>query len=241
MKLMIKSDLLTMKSTLAQLAVIYVIVALVMCVAMQTLVGGIAALVTMTPLMLLFSLAATDEQNGWERFRLTLPLTRRQIIAGRYCSMLLISLITLVFAFALFLLIGVVAGALANGQGQEGLLGTLTLQANPPEILLAAEVAALLFILLIMTLVLPLIARFGMTKATRVVPLLFVLAGAMVIGYLGTDFFDSNQALASVGMWLETGDWWNLGPVCAGLLVVILALYALSALVATKLYEGREF
>ncbi|MEI3548858.1 MAG: ABC-2 transporter permease [Adlercreutzia sp.] len=87
MKAMIVSDFAVLRSAILQLLGICAIIALFMGYAMGTLVGGAAAIAAMPPFMLLFSLAATDEQNNWERFRLTLPLTRRQVVFGRYASL----------------------------------------------------------------------------------------------------------------------------------------------------------
>ncbi len=95
MKAMIVSDFAVLRSALLQLVGICVVIALFMGYAMGTLVGGAAAIAAMPPFMLLFSLAATDEQNGWERFRLTLPLTRRQVVFGRYASLALIAVSTI--------------------------------------------------------------------------------------------------------------------------------------------------
>ena len=81
MKAMIVSDFAVLRSAILQLLGICAIIALFMGYAMGTLVGGAAAITAMPPFMLLFSLAATDEQNGWERFRLTLPS-----LAARWCS-----------------------------------------------------------------------------------------------------------------------------------------------------------
>ena len=100
MKAMIVSDFAVLRSALLQLVGICVVIALFMGYAMGTLVGGAAAIAAMPPFMLLFSLAATDELNGWERFRLTLPLTRRQVVFGRYASLGLIAAATIAFSLA---------------------------------------------------------------------------------------------------------------------------------------------
>ena len=82
MKAMIVSDFAVLRSALLQLLGICAIIALFMGYVMGA-VGTAAAIAAMVPFMGLFSLAAYDEQNNWERFRLTLPLTRRQVVFGR--------------------------------------------------------------------------------------------------------------------------------------------------------------
>ena len=88
MKAMIVSDFAVLRSALLQLLGICAIIALFMGYVMGA-VGTAAAIAAMVPFMGLFSLAAYDEQNNWERFRLTLPLTRRQVVFGRYASIAL--------------------------------------------------------------------------------------------------------------------------------------------------------
>ena len=48
----------------------------------------------MIPLLYLFSIAAYDEMNEWQTYRLTLPTTRKDIMIGRYASLLFVALIS---------------------------------------------------------------------------------------------------------------------------------------------------
>lgn len=183
MKAMIVSDFAVLRSALLQLVGICVVIALFMGYAMGTLVGGAAAIAAMPPFMLLFSLAATDELNGWERFRLTLPLTRRQVVFGRYASLGLIAAATIAFSLALsFLLLGVISCMPGRAYCPEG----LTPADNPPAALVGSVVGAVGVITLGMAVTLPLIFRFGMTRATRLVPVVVVIAIAA-----GISFFDA--------------------------------------------------
>ena len=179
MKAMIVSDFAVLRSAILQLLGICAIIALFMGYAMGTLVGGAAAIAAMPPFMLLFSLAATDEQNGWERFRLPLPLPRRQVVFGRYASLALVAIGTIVFALALsFLLLGVIS-CMPAGTLPEG----LTPAENPPAALVGSVVGAVGVITLGMAVTLPLVFRFGMTRATRFVPVVVVIAIACGIGF----------------------------------------------------------
>lgn len=90
MKAMIVSDFAVLRSVLLQLLGICLVIALFMGYVMGA-VGTAAAIAAMVPFTGLFSLAAYDEQNNWERFRLTLPLTRRQVVFGRYASIALLT------------------------------------------------------------------------------------------------------------------------------------------------------
>ena len=53
--------------------------------------AGAFAISAMSPIMAMTSLAGLDNQNGWERYRATLPLTRKDIICARYLSIIVFS------------------------------------------------------------------------------------------------------------------------------------------------------
>lgn len=234
MKAMIVSDFAVLRSALLQLVGICVVIALFMGYAMGTLVGGAAAIAAMPPFMLLFSLAATDELNGWERFRLTLPLTRRQVVFGRYASLGSSpqppSLSPWRCRFCCWASSPVCrAGILPEG---------LTPADNPPAALVGSVVGAVGVITLGMAVTLPLIFRFGMTRATRLVPVVVVIAIAA-----GISFFDAGiqptGVLASLAQWLDTGS--NYLLLAIAMVAAVALVYAASALIAAKLYEKREF
>lgn len=46
--------------------------------------AGACAVSAMSPIMVMSSLAGFDNQNGWERYRATLPFSRKDIICARY-------------------------------------------------------------------------------------------------------------------------------------------------------------
>lgn len=235
MKTMMVSDFCAMKSALAQMAGILAAAGIVMAWAMDTAVGAAAAVGAMAPFMYLFSVGALDEQNGWERFRLTLPLTRRQVVFGRYGSTAVVA----VAAAVVGLLVGLLVTAVADAVGNEGgLLTGLSSVQNPLEALVCSVVLTLTVFLVGAAVALPLMARFGMTKATRFVPLVVVLA--MVLGIAALDTPLSSGVLAEWGAWV-TGDVWHGALLVGGALLAAAVLYGASALIAARLYEQREF
>ena len=146
----------------------------------------------------------------------------------------LIAAATIAFSLALsFLLLGVIscmpAGILPEG---------LTPADNPPAALVGSVVGAVGVITLGMAVTLPLIFRFGMTRATRLVPVVVVIAIAA-----GTSFFDAGiqptGVLASLAQWLDTGS--NYLLLAIAMVAAVALVYAASALIAAKLYEKREF
>ena len=234
MKTMIVADFSTMRSALLQLVGISLIIALFMGVIADTVVGPVAVIISMMPFMFLFSLAAVDEQNGWERFRLTMPITRRQVVFGRYASIALLTVATALFGLLLAAVIIGVATALPAGTAPAG----LTAEANPPAMIVGAAVGSVVVIAVGSSVALPLITRFGMTRGARIVPLVVVMAMVTAIGIIG-DGAAIDSALAGLVQWLDTGN--NYLLLAVAMLLVVAAIYIASAFLSAKLYEGREF
>lgn len=99
MKAMIFSDLITSKNAFVQLLLISIVICGFLAWGTGEVIVGTAAMATMAPLMYLFSIFAYDEMNGWERFRMTLPLTKHQVAYGRYVSMLIVSVVSMLAAW----------------------------------------------------------------------------------------------------------------------------------------------
>lgn len=235
MKAMMVSDFCVMKNALLQMVGILAAVGVVMAWAMDTVVGAAAAVGAMVPFMYLFSVGSLDEQNGWERFRLTLPLTRRQVIFGRYGSTAAVAVAAAVGGLLMGTLITLVVGALG---GEEGWASGLSAAQNPPEALLTSTLLTLAVFLLGAAVALPLMARFGMTKATRFVPLVVVLAMALGVAALETPL--SSGVLAEWSAWVM-GDALHGALLVGDALLAAVVLYVVSAFVAARLYEQREF
>ena len=231
MKTMIVSDFITMKNAMVQLASINLVCAVFSGAVSQSALVATGALAIMVPFMYVFSISAYDEMNGWERFRLTLPIDRRQVVLGRYAGIALLTVACGIAALALLAVFEFVAGLLPAG--------TL------PEALMPVSAVALIaaIVLAVAAFTLPLIMKFGMTKGTRIVPIVMVLlvaGGIYLCGDAGV-FDAAEQVLLPM-----------LGGVLAdpalasmllggGLLVVSLALFAASAALSIRLYEGRQF
>ena len=85
------------------------------------MIVGTAAMATMAPLMYLFSIFAYDEMNGWERFRMTLPLTKQQVAYGRYVSMLIVSVVSMLAAWLIsFVFIAIIQAWFRHKCGVRG-------------------------------------------------------------------------------------------------------------------------
>lgn len=238
MLVMIKTDLITMKNYALQNMVIMTLVAVFICIGTGSITAGIAALAAMLPFLYVFSVVAYDEMNGWERFRLTLPINRRQVVFGRYVSIIIVVLLSDLLAIALYALISLLASVAPAIPGISALDNSFEPVRGMGQILLVSSV-----ILIAATFAMPLFMRFGLTKGSRVVPLVIVLLLVVAIYIAG----DSEELILNVAPMLEVlvqpglqAELATLG-ICTCVFAAVLVLYAISALIATRLYEKRQF
>ncbi len=230
MRTMLLADLVTSRNMALQQLGVAAIVGVFVAVFVEQLVTTVACIAAMVPFMYLFTMSAYDEQNGWERFRLTLPLTRRQVALGRYASMALMMVVSLAVAVAAGVVVGLVADALPAGIASEH----LRLSDWGVTTLLLTGVFAQVVILLAAALSMPFIMRWGMTKGSRLVPIVLVVALS-----LGCGFFAPKAEQLFPAETLSGGVDILYGPVAlVGCVAVV--LYVASALVSARLYDKRE-
>lgn len=235
MKAMILSDLLTIRKYFKSQALLYMVVVVAISLFIENIYMIAPFLGVMMPFSLAFTLLAYDERNNWEQFRLVLPLSRKNIIAGRYASLAIVmvagialGLVATGIVYAVAHFVPNIADALIADFDAQGL------------ILSAAAPVGIIFIMLSITL--PLIARFGMTKAIRYVPVFFLVIVMLVFtsgSIPGVDYGVFLPALNSLVAMLE-----SLQGTLAVAGIVIAAgaiIYILSGMLSVKLYEKREF
>ena len=75
--------------------------------------AGAFAISAMSPIMAMTSLAGLDNQNGWERYRATLPISRKDIVSARYLCITIFSVIMTCAA----VLLSIVAIPILNSVG----------------------------------------------------------------------------------------------------------------------------
>ena len=234
MKAMLISDLIIMRRNLLQMLMTCLIVVLVISLAMNNTLAPIGGCFgAMIPLLYLFTIAGYDEMNEWQGFKLTLPASRKDIIIGRYASLLVVALVSILIGIA----VSYVVGGIASPEG--AFLSTMTLATNPPEIIVGSSVAGAAMALFICAITLPLIAKMGLTKSVRFVPIVVV-----VIFLIAFASFGEGGPLASYVpdffQWLFTSTNAVIYLI-AGLGIGSLILFMVSMLLAIKLYEHREF
>ncbi len=233
MKTMLMFDLLTAKKIAMSQMVLGVAVSLVIAVSTQTPITIMPIMALMLAYSVGFTLVAYDERNDWERFRLTLPLSRADIIRGRYGTFVIMTLVGLVVGA---LLTAIVYG-LAQAMPDAPILSALS-EPLGWQVLLAMAVASVAFSLVLWLIALPLVARFGMTKAVRFIPLAFIIF--LPIGTVLAQKAGPPPAfVVDLVTWAVTSEGTIVLSLAALALVAVLA--AFSCLLSVKLYEKREF
>lgn len=188
--------------------------------------AGACAVSAMSPIMVMSSLAGFDNQNGWERYRATLPFSRKDIICARYLCIVAFSAMMACAA----VLLNIIALPILNSAGIPS-----TRQAVF-EIAIAS-VASMLISLMIVFLAQPLFFRFGHMEALRLSAGLFALLGCLAMAALSSSNPISNWLMSIAG---ANPDPAVLGCLCAGIAVLALVLCALSCIVSTKVYRARD-
>lgn len=233
MKTMLLSDFIIMRRNIIQLFLTCLIITVIIAVAMDGTLAVVGACFgAMVPLLYLFSVAGYDELNDWQSFRITLPATRANIMAGRYLGMLIVTIVSVLLGAAVSYILGAIAG---DGSFLPG----LTFAANPPEAIWGSALGGSSMALFMGAVILPFIAKMGLTKSTRYVPVAFVIILLIVFSAFG-EGGPLAEYLPSTMQWLLTSESATM-VLIAGAGAVSLVCFGISLLVAIKIYEKREF
>ncbi len=187
---------------------------------------GACAVSAMSPIIIMNSLAGYDNQNGWERYRATLPFSRKDIICARYLCIIAFSAVMACAA----VLLNIIALPFFDPTGIPSTGQTVF------EIAIASA-ASMLISLMMVFLAHPLFFRFGHMEALRLSVGLFALMGCGTMAMLSSSNPISNWLMSIAG---ANPDPAVLGGLCAGIAVLALALCAISCTVSTKVYRARD-
>ena len=213
-------------------------VSLVLCLWMglqaQSLATVVVAALFMTYPMVGMQLGQYDELKGWKSYRMTLPVSRRDIVAGRY-----LTLITLVIASLLMAVIAVAlnVGIVAVVPGFGGLAASM-FSVDSVHAALLVGLAFLMVCTIMVCMMTVLFYRFGATTATTMLPMLGVFAVLMVALFVGS--LDESVVAA----WSD-GLLWLLSPerlaLCCGICAALtVAIMAASAAICMRIYTRTE-
>lgn len=232
---MMKMELAVLKKYLKQITFTMLIVIVCLVAGMGSLmsVPGVAFLIV--TLSVSMSASAYDDQNGWGSYRLVMPVTRREVVQGRYALNLLLAIAAAAVAAVLM------TAFIALGSAVElpEFLANLAVWDNQQlEATLAASISCACIGLCMCSVTLPAYFKFGMTKATQYLPFIMIflsVAPFLVLGVIGGPLLD--QVKGAIELAETTG---GLGLIAFAALAISLAVYAASSFIAVRLYSARD-
>ena len=232
---MLKMELTVFGQYLRQLALTTVIMAVCLTIGM----GSTASLPGIIFMMEMFSLTTSashyDEQNDWAAFRLTMPVSRRDIVTGRYLFVFLGSLVCAaltVFGALVF------AGLASVDMLPAGVADVVRLDADAIRVGGSTLAVCGAMGMLTASVSMPMFFKFGQTKATQWLPFIMVLLGMapfMVVGFMGEEALVAAQQALSFA---ETPE--GLMSFAVGAVVFGVVCYIVSALVSLRVYKARD-
>lgn len=232
---MMKMELAVLKKYLKQITFTMLIVIVCLVAGMGSLmsVPGVAFLtVTFSVSM---SASAYDDQNGWGSYRLVMPVTRREVVQGRYA----LNLLLVIAAAAVAAVLMTAFIALGSAVELPEFLANLAVWDNQQlEATLAASTSCACIGLCMCSVTLPAYFKFGMTKATQYLPFIMIVlsvAPFLVLGVIGGPLLD--QVKGAIELAETTG---GLGLIAFAALAISLAVYAASSFIAVRLYSARD-
>ena len=236
MKRMFGLECVVLGQYLRQLVLIGLVVVIIMAATTGSITEAMPAAMPMVFMMSVMSMSAYDDVNDWGAYRLALPLSRRDVVLGRYVTVIAMFVGAILFSIAV---IGV-----AWALGQAGILppaitAYVKVDANSLRMLLIAGAAVVAIGSVLPAVALPCYFKFGSTKATQYIPVVVMLSVAALV-YL-MNYLSKAGALngaEQVLLWLEAPA--NLAPAVLILAAVSLAILAISAAVSLRIYAKRD-
>lgn len=234
MRKMLSLDLMVVGRYLKQEMALALVLGIVLSFAIGNVNVMPAAVAAMIPAALALSAAALDEQGGWERFRIALPLSRRDVVCGRYaCGAVLAA--AGVACGAVVAVIVMVAHAAAPGALPNAASLAKTFELETVVCCLLASAACAL---LLLSLMLPIAFKMGMSAGLRLMPVIAVFV-VVIVGIFvnSSDNLGVNLEAAINAVFATPAS--AVAAVLA-ILVVAFAIYAASCVIACRLYSSRE-
>lgn len=223
MKAALKSEFAILGTFMPAFAVMLVPICVIMAFAIGNCISAVACVSAMVPMISMFSLTSYDDQNGWKRYRASLPFSRRDVIAARYGSILFASLIAAACATMLGIAINAILPSFMHDfetmQTIEIAAGSLTATFSVIVMVAVGE---------------PLLVKFGATKGVRYLMSFAVLAGCICFAIAG-QMLDP-VLLENFGVWADA----HLRLLFVSLAVVSLALFVASCAISTAIYQRKD-
>lgn len=232
-------EMTVLKDYMRQLIPLGFFVAFCISLGMQSIVAAPAVITMLKFMMGSMAVAAYDEQNNWGLFRLTMPVTRRDVVLARYAVILTIGCTGMA--------IGLLAAAVLTGVASAVELpgGLSSILAFDPGTILGMLFASFFCMFMgsaVASVITPVYFRFGQTKATQYLPMMTILIFIIPMLIIGSGVLDdaavSMETLAELLKLIETpaGTAACMAVFAAASLVVL----GISAAVSLRIYARRE-
>lgn len=232
---MVKMELVVFGQYLKQLS--FSILFMAVCFAAG--MGSTSALPGIIFMMGIFSLSNSasnyDERNDWAAFRLAMPVSRKEVVLGRY-------VFVLAGALSVSLLVGAAALVLSM-LGRASMLPAVVarvvrLDADALQVGLFTLAFCSAMGFAIASVSMPVFFKFGQTKATQWLPFIMMFLGVaplVIVGFMGEEaMMAAQQALA----FAETPE--GLAAFAAGACAFGLVCYAVSCAISLRIYSARD-
>ena len=222
MKAALKSEFVIFGTFMPAFAVILVSSCAIMAFATGNCISAVACVSAMVPMILMFSLTSYDDQNGWKRYRASLPFSRRDVIAARYGSILIASLIAAACA-----MLGIALNAILPSFIHD-------FEAMPTTEVAAGSLFATFSVVIMVAIGEPFLIKFGATKGVRYLMCFAVLSLCICLAILKQTF--DPMMLHNLDTWADA----HSSLLFVSLTVVSLALFALSCAISTTIYQRKD-
>lgn len=223
MRAALKSEFAILSTFMPAFAVILVPMCAIMAFAIGNCISAVACVSAMVPMILMFSLTSYDDQNGWRRYRASLPFSRRDVIAARYGSILLASLATAACAAVLGIALNAILPSFIHD-----------FETMPTIEIAAGSFTATFSVIIMAAIGEPFLVKFGATKGVRYLMCFVILAGCICFAIVGQTL--DPVLLESFGAWADA----HLSLLFVSLAIVSLALFAASCAISTAIYQRKD-
>lgn len=231
-------EMTVLKDYMRQLIPLGFFVAFCISLGMQSIVAAPAVITMLKFMMGSMSAAAYDEQNNWGLFRLTMPVTRRDVVLARYAVILTLGCTGMA--------IGLLAAAALTGVASAvelpgGLSSILAFDSGTVLGMLFASFFCMFMGSVVASVITPVYFRFGQTKATQYLPMMTVLIFIIPMLIAGSGVLDdaaSMETLAELLKLIETPA--GTAACMAVFAAASLAVLGISAAVSLRFYARRE-
>lgn len=233
MKTMIISDLLLWKDSIVRIIALYLVIGIVFALFGENPWMAGAMVSCMFGIGSALSGPVSDEKNDWSAGRLCLPISRKDVVIGRYAST------------TIFMLIAVVMGLLATGVTcaiamvvfPDGGICELLAEGDVIPAAILSCTFSLAIVAFTAGVYYPLSFKMGNKKALRLVPAFIALL--CILFFLLID--QAPQLFGGTIFELFESDFLNtVYPVIIGFVAFYVVAMAISCIISVKMYETRE-